>query len=381
MISIENVFAYTGRIFGDELHMARLNSISNAVTATLQADSLAISAIGRALGEARGIRTKHGIKQIDRLLSNNGIDLEGFFFPKWVKFLVAERSEIVVALDWTDFDRDGHTTLAIHLITRHGRASALIWNTFPKTGLKGNRNDYEDELLVLFKKCLPKNVKVTLLADRGFADVKLYAFLRELGFDFIIRFKGNTIVTQKNLRQKKLAKAWLLPDGEANQLFDVEVTSEGYYLPAFVCVHDTDMKDAWFLAVSNQSLTASHAVKLYGRRFSIEEKFRDIKDMRYGMGLSTVRISSTRRRDRLLFLCAVATTLLTLLGAAGESIGLDRYMKANTSKKRTHSLLFQGSHYFACIPKMRETDLLPLLDKYKELLREHMVFSGIFGLI
>lgn len=380
MISIENIFSYTGRIFDTDLHLARLKSISSGVGALLQADTLAIAAIGRALGEVQGIKAKSGIKQIDRLLSSNGFDLEQYFFKKWVRYLVGQREKIVVAMDWTDFDKDGQSTLAIHLITRHGRASALVWKTFSKKDLKGNRNDFEDEVLVLLKNCLPPNVHATILADRGFGDVKLYAFLRELGFDFVIRFKGNTKIKSQN--QIKKAKSWLLTTGEALKLTGVHVTGEGYYLPAFVCVHDIKMKDAWFLAVSDTELTASEAVKLYGRRFSIEEKFRDIKDPHFGMGLSQTRISSTRRRDRILMLCAIATTLLTLLGAAGESIGLDRGMKANTSKKRSHSLLNQGGHYLRCIPKMRrEDELSKLMEKYRELLCEHEAFSGIFGYV
>jgi hypothetical protein len=39
---------------------------------------------------------------------------------------------------------------------------------------------------------------------------------------------------------------------------------------------------------------------------------------------------------------AIAASLLTLLGAVGEAIGLDRMMGANTVKTRTHSLLNQS---------------------------------------
>jgi hypothetical protein len=48
------------------------------------------------------------------------------------------------------------------------------------------------------------------------------------------------------------------------------------------------------------------------------------------------------RRDRLLLISAFATALLTLLGTAGERQGMDRLLKANTSKPRTHSLFRQG---------------------------------------
>ena len=77
-------------------------------------------------------------------------------------------------------------------------------------------------------------------------------------------------------------------------------------------------------------------------RFTIEETFRDTKDSRYGLGLSATHVRNIYRRDRLLLICAMAMTLLTLLGAAGESLGMDRMLKANTVKKRTHSLFRQG---------------------------------------
>ena len=37
---------------------------------------------------------------------------------------------------------------------------------------------------------LPDDVRATLLADRGFADTKLFGFLGELGFDYVIRLKA-----------------------------------------------------------------------------------------------------------------------------------------------------------------------------------------------
>ena len=48
------------------------------------------------------------------------------------------------------------------------------------------------------------------------------------------------------------------------------------------------------------------------------------------------------RRDRLLMISAFATALLTLLPTVGESLCMDRLLKSNTSKTRTHSLFRQG---------------------------------------
>jgi hypothetical protein len=87
---------------------------------------LGVAMIGQALAQARGLVTKYAIKQVDRLLSNSGIDIwEGF--ARWVPYLVGSREDIVVAMDWTDFDGDDQATLALNLVTEHGRAMPLLW--------------------------------------------------------------------------------------------------------------------------------------------------------------------------------------------------------------------------------------------------------------
>lgn len=52
--------------------------------------------------------------------------------------------------------------------------------------------------------------------------------------------------------------------------------------------------------------------------------------------------SSLASKWRKSSLSALACALLTLLGAAGESLGMERDLKANTAKKRTYSLFRQG---------------------------------------
>ena len=115
-----------------------------------------------------------------------------------------------------------------------------------------------------------------------------------------------------------------------------------------VCVHTKAMKDPWFLVTSRADLTGSQLVKC-NWRFTCEENFRDTKDIRFGMGLSSTHISVPDRRDRLLLLGAMAQALLTLLGAAGGRTGLDWMLKANTVKRRTRSLFRQGCYWYGVI--------------------------------
>jgi hypothetical protein len=76
----------------------------------------------------------------------------------------------------------------------------------------------------------------------------------------------------------------------------------------------------------------------------------------------------------------MAMTLLTLLGAAGESLGMDRMLKVNTVKTRTHSLFRQGCHYYASIPAMKQELLEPLVRRFGEFVLAQPVYVQAFGL-
>ena len=88
-------------------------------------------------------------------------------------------------------------------------------------GLKDQRNDFEDLCLTQLKAILPEGV--TIQADRGFGDVKLFEFLESLA------------------------------------------TRVG----AAVCVHAEGMKEAWHLAASDATASASQIVNLYAKRWTI----------------------------------------------------------------------------------------------------------------
>ena len=374
-----SIHQFVEDLVGDDLHAQRVLSLANGVVGVLHAATLAIHSIGEGLSAAMGLDPKHAIKQIDRLLSNQGGDVE-VLAPLWVAFVLADRDEMVVALDWTDFDDDDQTTLVLNVITNHGRATPLLWKTVPKKGLKTRRNDYEDELLKRLREAVPVEVRVTVLADRGFGDQKLYAFLAGIGFHYVIRFRGGIRVTSA-AGETRTAAEWLRPDGRLLEMRSVGVTADGTPVERVVLVKARGMKDAWYLASNRTDLPGAKVKDLYGRRFTIEENLRDTKDLHFGLGLSATHISVPARRDRLLLLVAFAEALLTLLGAAAESLGLDRKLKVNTVTKRTHSLFRQGSYWYRAIPAMREERLRDLMTAFENTLSQHAVFRGIFGAI
>jgi len=372
-----DVRGFIDELYGHDLHAKRVEALAGATLGVMAGASLAVAMIGQALAQARGLVTKHAVKQVDRLMSNSGIDVWDSFV-RWVPQQVGTRHDILVAMDWTDFDRDGQSTLVLSLVTSHGRAAPLIWLTVWKDEIATRRNDYEDACLRRLAETVPPGCRVTILADRGFGDQKLFAFLGELGFGYVIRFRGNIRVADAS-GETRAAAEWVGKGGRARKLRDARVTAEGRQVGAVVCVHAKGMKEPWCLAASDPEATAAVLVNHYARRWTIEPQFRDTKDLRFGMGLSATRIGEPMRRDRLLLVSAFATALLTLLGAVGESLGMDRLLKPNTSKTRTHSLFRQGCMLYELIPNMPEHRLAPLMEAFARAVAEAPDFSGLFA--
>jgi hypothetical protein len=366
-------------LFEQDLHAKRIESLAGATIGALTEGRLGVHAIGIGLAEARGLRQKHTIKQVDRLLSNAGLEVWDLF-DTWVPYVLAQREEALVALDWTDFDDDDQSTLALHLVSSHGRATPLVWRTVRKSELKGTRATHEDEVLARFFEAAPSELKVTVLADRGFADKKLFALLENWEADYVIRMRGNVTVESAEGDSCR-AEEWVSPRGKARMLRGALITNDRAPVPAVVCVQAPKMRETWCLATSRADLNSSEVIQLYGRRFTIEEAFRDVKNHRFGFGFSQARVNSPARRDRLLLIAALAIALLTLLGAAGESLGYERHLKANTSKKRTYSLLRQGILYYNQIPNMPDDRLAPLMNRFAELLAQHTLFRKVLGIL
>jgi hypothetical protein len=334
-----------GSVFGDELHAKQIESIAHGTIGALFADRAGIAAIGRAAARRRGKSDKHAIKQFDRYLSNDRIQF-GIVFAEWVPLVVGPRKEVVIAMDWTEHALDGHSTIAISMVTRHGRATPLVWLTVETSKLKDRRASYEDRALMQLANALPAEVRVTVLADRGFGDTELYELLdKGIRFDFVIRFRGCIKVTSTD-GECRAAHAWVPANGKPRRLLHAKLTGRKRPVAAVVVVHDRGMKEPWCLA-TNRTDAAERIVALYSRRFQIEENFRDTKDRRFGLGLYETRIGAVDRRDRMLLVIAIAVVIATLIGAAGEKLGLDRLLRANTARKRTHSLFRQGREYIA----------------------------------
>jgi hypothetical protein len=131
----------------------------------------------------------------------------------------------------TEFDADDQATLGLYLITRQDRAMPRLWHTVYQSTWEGRRNGHEDEALECLKASLPDGVRATIVADVGFGDERRYDLLIGLGFDFVVRFRQDILLTEQ-FGDQRPASQWLHETGRARLPKDMSVTADGYVLPA-----------------------------------------------------------------------------------------------------------------------------------------------------
>jgi hypothetical protein len=260
-------------LFDEELHAKTILSLHHAVLGSLHAARAGITAIGEGLADARGTRRKHAIKQVDRLVSNPHLDPVELA-PTWLHFVLGDRRDIIVVLDWTEFPKDEHHTLCLSLVNQNGRTTPLLWQTVHKSQLTLQRNAIEDSLLERFRAALPQDVRATVLCDRGFCGQALYLFLSALNLDFIIRFRESILVTDANGITMP-ARDFIPENGRAKALVGAKVTGDKTQVAQVVVTRKKGAKQAWCLCTSRADLTSAQVVHFYARRFTTEEEFRD----------------------------------------------------------------------------------------------------------
>src|SRR4051794_5374512 len=96
LMQVKNVRNFLDSVLDEDIHTKRIASLANATLGVMTGASLGVAVIGKSLAQARGLLTKHAVKQVDRLLSNPRIEVWDVF-ATWVPEMVGPRKDIVVA--------------------------------------------------------------------------------------------------------------------------------------------------------------------------------------------------------------------------------------------------------------------------------------------
>ena len=175
---------------------------------------------------------------------------------------------------------DGWVVLQIAVAWQR-RALPLYRTVYPYAGAERNQPLAVAAALRFLRRMLPgPRRRYLLLFDRGFGSATLVAQLRQAGFRYVLRVKGNTRVTHPThdgqLRAAppppvdtpalwvEAAVGWLRPGARDRRVRTHVVRYQG-----------AACQEPWYLLTSEPS--ATRAVAYYRQRMQIEQEFRDLK--------------------------------------------------------------------------------------------------------
>jgi hypothetical protein len=316
---------------------SQAKTLSYLVVGLIESGRAGVAAIGRHLpGPAFG---KHKIKRVDRFLGNERVDLAALSQALLV-WATRVGGRLLLALDWTDLP-GGKKRLSLAVPTR-GRALPIHCRVVDPRQMAKSQNSLEEGFLRELVTLLPPGEKPVIVADRGFGRTGLMKTLKRLGLSFVIRVPSNAVFRHRG--RKHYLKTFPLRRGQTLWLPGVEYRDEHPVGVNLVLTWRQRMKERWVL-VTDLNDPPRQIIADYGRRMQIEETFRDTKSVRWGFHFRHVRLSQSGRYERLMMVLGLAYLFLMAVGAQAERQRLHRRMMANTSRRRTLSLLTVGQAY------------------------------------
>ncbi len=294
------------------------------VSGALEGGCLSLASIGRhGVGKARA---KHKIKRADRFVRNERVSVLRIC-RALIQCLSLGRDRVLVASDWTYI---GCWSVLVSAVVAFGRAIPVYWSVINEQEVREGDAQLEHFRIM---KCLFHGIDAVHVLDRGFAAGPFLRFLDKLSIKFVCR-------VARKIKFRPFGKVSFQKTGPVShraRVFDfgaVEFTEEHLVPVRLVAIHDNMQVDSWFLATNLYREEAREIVRYYGRRFEIEEFFKDLKDLRRGFQFKGRVTTNADRFSRLFAIAAVGYLLMTAAGNIGERLGLHKAFQVNTRERR-----------------------------------------------
>jgi hypothetical protein len=280
------------------------------VAAAIRTERPNLATLGRQL--AGPTTAKSAIRRAWRFTDNGRVEVSDAMAGVIARLVRKRKKRLIVSFDWTEV-RDFHCLMAAACIG--GRAVPLLWASYPEWRLTRSQNSLEEGLLRLLRSLIPESVEVVILADRGFGRAEWAAVCQELNFRYLVRIKP--AVTVACTRYRGVLSKYPVHKGMAHVLRDVRDRKDARvrhhvvvrWRPGLPKKRD----EPWYL-MTDLGGRAEALCRLYARRMSVEELFRDQKSRRNGLALRNTKIQKVERFDRFLLVLALAYLLLVGLG-------------------------------------------------------------------
>lgn len=339
------------------LHAKRVEGLFAAVEALILGGRLTVTGLGRALRS--GTTVKHAIKRMDRLLSNTRLQGEREqIHAAMIHWLLGAQTQPVIVVDWSDLTADRRWQVVRASLPVGGRALTLYEEIHPLRRLT-NPHVHRAFLRTL-QRLVPTGATPIVVTDAGFR-APWFREVERLGWAFVGRVRnrdrvcfppatdwvpsqslyGHATVTPKRVGSCELVESHplrcqlvLVKEPRKHRIHRSRL---GQPVRASSSrKHAAGHREPWLLAVSERlgGYRADQLVACYRKRMQIEEAFRDLKDHRFGMGLSLSQTKQAHRFAILLLIAALAQLALWLVGHATVKAGYHRRYQANTTRHR-----------------------------------------------
>jgi hypothetical protein len=332
MKNAPNLYDTLTHIFGQHQHWLdkrHFQTLAWMIVGLLESGLISLTAWTPEV-DSRATFAQSTVRRFRRWLENERIKVNDLYGPIIQEALVEwGTNTLYLALD-TSMLWDQYCLIRISVIYR-GRAVPLVWDVITHGSSSVAFATYRpllDKALTL----LPISSQVIFLADRGFADTELMAYISQtLRWHWRIRIKSSFRVYRHGKQSIKVGNIEL-KRGQARFWHNVTITGNRFGPVHLALAKPHGVKDTW-LIVSDQP-TDVKTFDEYGLRFNIEENFLDDKSNGFQLESSLLRSAATL--NRLCLVLAMATLFLVCQGTEVVETGKRRWVDAHW---------FRGSSY------------------------------------
>jgi hypothetical protein len=352
-----------------------VQALRAAVLSLVLGGALSLSGIARRL---RGpVAMRHRVKRIDRLLGNSALwESRCAVYRAVSERWLVDLKQLLIVVDWSDMTVDQKWHLLRASVAVEGRSVTLYEEVHPQKHYGHPR--IHKRFLERMAQMVPAGCQVIVMTDAGFRS-SWFQLVAARGWDWIGRIRNRDLVRGADgawqpaksfyPRATTTARDWgcftyVRSNPILCHLALIKQPSKGRHrlnIYGKKRKGQQSIKNAstqcepWLLASSLglAYLSAHTIVKLYGQRMRIEQSFRDLKNQRVGMGLSSARSQGRMRLEMLLLLAHLASFVLRLIGEAAKQQQLElQFQSTNRRQRREISvmtlarrLIDEGEHW------------------------------------
>lgn len=339
------------------IHATRLTVLCVAVDALIHSGRLTVTGLGRAVRSMTTV--KHAIKRMDRLLSNGQLqDEREPIQAAVIRWILGAQTQPVIVVDWSDLTADRRWQLLRAALPVGGRALTLYEEVHP-LGRLTNPQVHRAFLRTLHR-LVPPGITPIVVTDAGFR-APWFREVDRIGWTFVGRVRNRNHVQfpeatgwvrSKSLYDHATATPTRLGRCELVESHPMHCQLVLVKEPRKHRIHCSRLghkvrssssrkqaacnQEPWLLATSEHlaGARADQVVACYRKRMQIEEAFRDLKDARFGVGLSLSHTTQAERFAILLLIASLAQLAVWLVGHATVKAGYHWRYQANTTRRR-----------------------------------------------